>query len=71
MTYRVFTYMQDGSLKTILIDEDAISEMYDDGCTDIAQYFVSGYGVEQWSEHGTVDISGPGKEMLSDVMISD
>jgi len=69
MQFRVFTYKQDGSLKTIMIDPDEIKDMDPDGPSSIGEYFV-GKNFEGWSDHGIVDVIGPGSDMLDVIMVS-
>ena len=71
MKFRVFTYMQNGSIKTAMIEQEAINNMgMDPGAGLFSEYFI-GLGVNQWVDHGTVDIDGPAIDILSEVMISD
>jgi len=68
-TYRVFGYMKDRSYKVAMIEIEAISDAISDGYPNLPEYFI-GPGVDQWTDHGSVDISGTGEFMLDEVMIS-
>lgn len=74
MTYRVFTFMRNHSLKTVLINSEAISEAIkememENGIIDLGAWFIG--KVDQWTDHGEVEIDGPGMDMLDDLFISD
>lgn len=69
MEYRIFTFLQNNSLKTILIAQEAIDEMDPDGPSNIGEYFIGGT-IDQLSDHGMVEIIGPGADMLDEIMVS-
>ena len=69
MDYRMYTYMQGGTMKNVLINFDSIGDAEAEGET-IPQYFV-GEDIVQVYQHADVHMESTEEHMLSDIYISD
>ena len=69
MEFRVFTFTRGGTPMTAIISQEKLDTVVDPS-EDLGVYYV-GAGVEDWTDQGTVEISGPDTTtmMMDHVMI--